>query len=474
VAAEPTPAPARDTLSPLERGLRLVTDIRPGEGVTGVVMFADVFLILCAYYFVKALRDGWIAVSEVSGFSQVELKAYTSFGQSLLLWGVVSAYARLSARWPRRTLITRVTLVCISNLVLFWLLRPGLLFENLPVVGVVFYLWVGMFGVFVVAQFWTFAADLYAGERGGRLLPLIAVGATGGAAFGSFLTQRLLRSGVVDSGSLLLVAIVPLALSIVLTRVADARGPAGTPRAERTKPRAPAVAAPPTGEGALAMIAKHRYLVAVATVAVLTNWVNTNGENLLFRVVQEALRSDVTAQGIAGAKAVRTFVRDGTTAFYGGYFFWVNLFALLAQSLLASRLYRYGGIGAVLLLLPTIALVSYSTMALFPVLAVVRVGKIAENATNYSIDNTARQVIWLPTTAAMKYWTKPAIDTLFMRLGDGMAALTVFVGSQILDLSTVWLSLLNVALVVFWLCAAVVIVRDHTRLMQADAPDAAA
>ena len=48
--------------SPLERGLRLFTDVRAGEGVTALVMFANVFLILCAYYFVKPLRDGWIAI----------------------------------------------------------------------------------------------------------------------------------------------------------------------------------------------------------------------------------------------------------------------------------------------------------------------------------------------------------------------------------------------------------------------------
>ena len=168
----------------------------------------------------------------------------------------------------------------------------------------------------------------------------------------------------------------------------------------------------------------------------LTNWVNTNGENLLFRVLQHTLRQDVAARGITGAGAVRAFVRDGTTAFYGNYFFWTNLCALVAQALLASRLLRWGGIGAVLLLLPIISLVSYSAMAMLPVLGVVRVTKIAENATNYSIDNTARQVIWLPTTTEMKYWTKPAIDSLFLRLGDGMAALTVLVGLQLLHLST--------------------------------------
>ena len=346
MAADPTSAPARDRLSLLERGLRLFTDIHPGEGVTGVLLFADVFLILCAYYFVKALRDGWIAISEVAGFSQVELKAYTSFAQSVLLWGVVSVYARLAARWPRGTLITRVTLVCIATLVVFWLLHPGLLFANLPGAGVVFYLWVGMFGLFVVAQFWTFAADLYAGERGERLLPFIAVGATGGAAFGSFLTDVLVRSGLVDSGSLLLIAIVPLGGSILLTRLADARGPSATPQAERAPPAAPAAAAAANHSGALAMIVRHRYLIAVAIVAMLTNWVNTNGENLLFRVLQEALHREVEAQGIADGDAVRAFVRRGTTAFYGNYFFWVNLCALLAQAFLASRLLRYGGIAA--------------------------------------------------------------------------------------------------------------------------------
>jgi AAA family ATP:ADP antiporter len=460
VSPDGTAAPGRDRLSPLERALRLFTDVRPGEGVTGVVLFADVFLILCAYYLVKAIRDGWIATSELGGLSSVELKAYTSFAQSVLLWGIVSVYARLAARWPRRTLITRVTLVCIASLVVFWLVHPGLVFENLPAAGVAFYLWVGMFGVFVVAQFWTFAADLYPGERGERLLPFVAVGATGGAAAGSFLTQLLLRAGVVDTATLLLVAIVPLAASILLTRWADARGPLGIAPVERHA--APAAVAAPSGSGALAMIARHRYLIAVATVAMLTNWVVTNGDNLLFRVLQDSLRYQVASRGLDGG-AAQGFVRHGTTVFYGRYFFWTNVCALLAQAFVASRLLRYGGIAAVLLLLPVISLVSYSIVALLPILSLVQTMKVTENATNYSIDNTARQVIWLPTTSEMKYRTKPAIDSLFVRLGDGMAALTILVGVQMLGLPTPRLYVLNVLLVLAWLAAATVVVREHAR-----------
>jgi AAA family ATP:ADP antiporter len=452
----------RTALSPLERGLRLFTDVRAGEGVTALILFVNVFLLLCSSYLVKPLRDGWIAVSEVSGFSQMELKAYASFGQTLLLAGVVSAYARLATRWPRRTLITRVTLVCITNLVVFWCLQPGLAGANVPGAGIAFYLWVGMFGVFVVAQFWAFAADLYDGERGERLLPLIAVGATAGAAFGSLVTELLVKSTALGSGSLLLVAILPLAASVLLTHLADGRGPLGTPRAERVRRTEPAVAAAPSGYlGVVGLIARHRYLAAVAVVALLTNWVNTNGENVLFRVVQEALSHDVTARGIADKAAIRSFVREGTTAFYGDFFFWVNACALVAQALLASRLLRYGGFAAVLLMLPVISLVSYTAMALVPLIAVVRVMKVAENGTNYSINNTARQVLWLPTTAEMKYQAKPAIDALVVRLGDGLAALTVLIGVQVLDVSTQTFLVANVALVLAWLGVSLMVVREQ-------------
>ena len=461
--------PSQPRLTLLERLLNFFTDIRPGEGVTGVLLFANVFLILCAYYFIKPLRDSWIAVSGVEGLSSMEVKAYSSFGQSLLLAAVASGFARFSLRMPRHQLITRSTLVCMSNLVVFWLLQPGFLLANLPYAGVVFYLWVGMFGVFVVAQFWTMAADLYAGDRGARLLPLIAIGATAGAAFGSFLTSALVASGVFDSGSLLLFANVPLGLSILLTRRADARGPLGHGAEDMppARPVASASAPKPSTSGALATVFGNRYLLGVAVVVMLANWVNTNGENLLFRVIQEELTQQALAEGITGAAETVAFLRSGTALFYGTFFFWVNLAALLTQSFLVSRLLRFGGFGATMLMLPTIALVSYTTMALLPMLAVVRVLKIAENATDYSINNTARQVLWLPTTSEQKFKAKPAIDSLFVRLGDGFAALTVLVGVHALDLSAQSFFMVNVALVVVWLGVSVGIVRAYSRMTAA-------
>ena len=85
-----------------------------------------------------------------------------------------------------------------------------------------------MFGVFVVAQFWAFAADLYSEARGRRLIPLVAIGATAGAACGSWLTDQLVGSGLLSTDYLLMVALIPLAASIRLTRIVDARGPIGS------------------------------------------------------------------------------------------------------------------------------------------------------------------------------------------------------------------------------------------------------
>ena len=458
--------PNRFSTRPLYWVLRLFTDVREGEAASALLMSLNVFLILCAYYFIKPLREGWIAVSDIGGLEKMEVKAYSSFGQSLLLLPVVWWYGRLSARWDRNRLITRATLFCMSNMLVFWFLQPDLFVPNLPYTGILFYLWVGMFGVFVVAQFFAFAADLYSEERGERLLPLVALGATAGAAFGSFVTVPLVKSAVFGTEWLLLIAMLPLMASIGLTRIVDRRereAPAAEPRPPRRD----------SGRGAISLVFSSRFLVAVGVITLMLSWVNTNGENLLFRVVQEFLASEAADRGIVGAEPVLLFTRDGTTAFYGDFFTWVNVVALVLQAFVASRILKYGGFGPLLLTMPVIALLSYSAMALVPVLAIVKAMKIAENSTDYSINNTARHVLWLPVSSEMKYKGKTTIDTFFVRAGDGLAALTVLVGVQMLALPTASFFVINVGLVLIWLALALVVIREYRRLSQEGSADEA-
>ena len=93
--------------------------------------------------------------------------------------------------------------------------------------------------------------------------------------------------------------------------------------------------------------------------------------------------------------------------------------------------------------------------------------KIAENSTDYSINNTARHVLWLPVTSEMKFKGKPTIDTLFVRMGDGLAALTVVLGVNVFALTTQAYFVFNVSLVLLWIGFSVVVVREHSRLTAA-------
>ena len=450
--------------SKLERFLGIFTDVKAGEGVTALLMFVNVFLILCAYYFIKPLREGWIAVSDISGLSKMEVKAYSSFGQSLLLIPVVWFFGRLSARYRRSALITRSTLFCMLNLAVFWAIQPGLFMENLPYSGIVFYLWVGMFGVFVVAQFWAFAADIYSEERGNRMFPLIAVGATSGAACGSWITEILVKSGLFGTEWLLMVSMIPLTASIFLYRMVDSRMHRQT--IETNPSPAPLLDLEDSGSSAISIIFSSRFLLATAVITLILSWVNTNGENLLFRIVQEFLKGQALQESISDSNKLLAFTRDGTTAFYGNFYFWVNITAMFLQAFVASRILKYGRFGAILLTMPVVSLVSYTAMAFVPVLAIVKFMKIAENSTDYSINNTARNVLWLPVSAEMNYKGKPTIDSLFVRIGDGFAALTVLVGIQILALSMVSFFIINVALILLWIALALVVIREYRRMSE--------
>jgi AAA family ATP:ADP antiporter len=190
---------------------------------------------------------------------------------------------------------------------------------------------------------------------------------------------------------------------------------------------------------------------------VLLNAVNTTGGFLLDRLV-EARAFELFGQA-DGQLADR---RQWMTQFSGSLFATVNLVSFLLQLIVTSRVIRYMGVRGALFILPALALVNYSIIAIAPLLAVVRIGKIMENATDYSIQNTIRQALFLPTTREAKYKAKAAIDTFFTRLGDLVQAGIVFGGTAV-GLGIGGFAWLNVALTVVWLVVAGQIVREHRR-----------
>jgi AAA family ATP:ADP antiporter len=103
-------------------------------------------------------------------------------------------------------------------------------------------------------------------------------------------------------------------------------------------------------------------------------------------------------------------------------------------------------------------------MAFIPVLAFIRSVKLAENSLDYSLQNTARNALYLPTSREAKYKAKQANDTFFVRFGDLLSAGLVFAGVTWLGFTTKQFALTNAAFVVVWLVIAIMVSRRFKRL----------
>jgi ATP:ADP antiporter, AAA family len=449
-AIAPTAPPPR---GPLDRFLRLFADVHEGEGGQVLLLAFNVFLILTAYYVMKPVREALI-LAQPGG---AEIKSYSMALQAVLLAIIVPAYGALATRLPRRRLINVVTAFFIACLPLFYLAAEAKLH-----VGVPFFLWIGVFSLMVIAQFWAYANDTYTPDAGKRLFALVAFGASSGAVFGAFISGHLI--GVLGVHAMLLIAAAILAASLMLFNLIDLRA-----RSTAAAPGRPKAAEAPIGDGnAFALVLRSRYLLLIAALIFLLNWVNATGEYILSSIVTHAAEADVAAGRLEREKE-GAFIG----AFYADYFQVVNIVGMLLQLFVVSRLVKYLGVRTAVCILPVVAFGSYMVAALIPSLAIVRWVKTAENSVDYSLQNTVAQMLYLPTTREEKYKAKQVTDTFVVRAGDVLSSATVLIGTSLLALSVSQFAMINVALVTVWFAVAFLLGREFHRRAAAPTGSAA-
>ncbi len=450
--------------SALEKFLGIFTEVRAGEGVTALLLTLNIFLLLASYYVIKPVREGLILAME----SGAEYKSYMSGAIAVALLVAVPAYANFAKKLPRNRLVVGVTLFFLSHLVLFYLLSN--IEAAKQYLGPVFFLWVGIFNMMVVAQFWAFANDIYTEEQGKRLFALVGIGASVGAALGSGISKVLIP--IIGLEQALLVAAGILGICAALAQVVHVRE---TSKKQEVKKQLKITVAASSQDmrdsiekmkkakeaqskaGAFGMVFRYRYLLLMALFSLLFTFVNTNGEYILGGIVSDAAK-DMVAAGTLEPDGVG----DWIGAWFGDFFLWVNILGVLLQSFAVSRIVKYGGIKLALFFFPVIALLDSFAIALAPLLITAQIGKTAENASDYSVNNTARNMLWLPTTKAMKYQAKQAVDTFFVRMGDVGSALLVGLLAGLLNLATPRLfAVVNIALISGLLVICGMILREQ-------------
>ncbi len=437
-----------------DRFLNLFTEVRPGEATTALLLALNVFLILMAYYILKPVREALVL-----GEGSAELKSYLSAAQVVVLAFVVPLYGRLVASFSRMRLINVVTGFFAVCPVIFYLLAQA----GVPL-AVVFFVWIGIFSLMIIAQFWAYANDLYTKEEGERLFIIVGFGASLGAVAGARVADRLIE--VVGVYQLMLLGSVILVGQLLLTNYINARERS---RREAAQAKAPSAAksSKPSGANAFALVFRTRYLLLMALMLMLVNWVNTTGEYILGSIVKDNAVG-LVAQGQSGGLSEEQLIGD----FYSKYFTLVNIIGLVLQLFVVSRVVKYLGIAWAVMILPVISLGAYNILAFMPTLMAVLSAKVAENSTDYSLNNTVRNMLFLPCTYEQKFSAKQAIDSFFVRMGDVLSALLVFLGTTVWVLQPRGFAAINAVLVTVWLVLAWRVGQHYQRLAEGGVPPA--
>jgi len=163
---------------------------------------------------------------------------------------------------------------------------------------------------------------------------------------------------------------------------------------------------------------------------------------------------DTVLDTIASGKAAGLSPEQLIGNFYSKYFTYVNALGLLLQLFVVSRVVKYLGVSRAVMILPIISLVAYNVLTFYPMLTAVMAAKVAENSTDYSLNNTVRNMLFLPCSYEEKFSAKQAIDSFFVRMGDVLSAVLVFIGTAVLTLRPRQFALVNAIIVLAWLIIA--------------------
>ncbi|MGD9599094.1 MAG: NTP/NDP exchange transporter [Steroidobacteraceae bacterium] len=426
-------------LSRFEHALALLTRVEPGDGRTVAVLFSQALVIMVAYYLVRPVREALILTG-----GGAEIRSYAVGVQALLLIALIPLYSLAVQRIGARRVVPALCVFLASHLVLFSCAgRAGLH------LAFTFFVWVGLFGVVVVAQFWALATDVLDVRAGQRLLGVIAAGVAGGAWIGA----RLAVAGIETLGpfGLMLasaaVLLVAAALAAWARRSIVGNAP-GAPIADDVRQ--------PSCFGGFALILRSRYLFLIAALVVLLNCITSTGEFVLADWLAQRAREQ--APGAQSAFIGR---------FMGNYCASITLLGFALQLLLVSRLIQYAGLARALVATPVAFAAGFLLIGAVPVFAVLQAVLVVHKSLDYSLLNTTRNALLLPASLAAKYEARTAIDTVFYRLGDLLSTLAVFFCVRVLDGSRLQLVWLLVALSATMACIAWTLGREYAQRLAA-------
>ncbi len=429
----PADAPAR------RNPLRAVFDISRVELPLALLMFVYFFLVITTFWILKPIKKTvFIGFYEGRTFDwlgpaldgpQAELIAKVM--NMVVAYAAVVVFSAL-AKGLRRQQLTFV----FSGFFLAAYVAYSFVLDRAGEATVwSFYLFGDAFSTLMVATFFAFLNDSVTSDKAKRIYGLVGLGGVAGGAFGSMFVRTLIDQ--VDTGAWMWicfgVGLVIIVVAFAAGRLVDRDPP---PEAEPA-PNEPAVGGNPALEGAR-LVFRSPYLLSIVAIVGLYEIVSTVMDFQFTSTIVHYLEGDAIGRQFATMYAL------------------TNSVALVVQLLFTSFVMTRFGVGVALLVLPLAALGGSGVFLAMPILWVGSFLNTADNAFSYSINQSAKEALYVPTTKDEKYKAKAFIDMFVQRFAKAVAvAVSLGVSAWFGDFSSVrWLSLFTVAVIGLWLVAA--------------------
>lgn len=439
--------------------LKSFLDVRRRELPFVLLMFLYFFLVITVFWVLKPIKKdifvdgfygGWWNRETFDLFGLhlggPEAEQLAKVANMLVALVATVVFTLLSRRLHRHRLTLIFAGFSIASLAAFTLTLndPG------EITVWLFYLFGDLFNTLMVATFFAFLNDSVAPNDAKRLYGPIVLGGVAGGAFGSLFVRAQIDTFSPTQWLLICAGVtgVIALLATIAGRLVEKNPPELPPRAEE-----PVVSGNAALEGAR-LVARSRYLLAIVTIVGLYEIIST--------ILDYQFTATVAAKAGDFGEHVATVYAI------------TNTFALGFQLFLTSFIMKRFGVRVALLVMPLAILGNSVAFLALPVLWVGSLLNTTDNGLNYSINQSAKESLYTPTSRDEKYKAKAFIDMFVQRfakalaVGVNLALATWFGGFEAIR----WLSIIAVVLIAVWLLAASYAGRRFKELTGADSTEA--
>jgi AAA family ATP:ADP antiporter len=426
--SEPTMTPndCHRTLRAAPKGHALSRD----ERIKAALLSAWFFSCIGALWLLKPVRTA----SLLAHLGAEELP-YLRFGAVAAVGLVVLAYSRVVNRFSRLDVVRGSSLMFAFMLLGFWLalrLGGGVLGAQRWFVWAVFIV-VEIYSTVMVSIFWTYTNDVMSHREADRLYGPIGLGGILGGIAGGVLVDTLVeRVGPVD---MLLVCI---GLVLVGGGIAWVTEAVLNPPSRVIAPPTALAQVQPRSAGALEgarEVFRSRYLLCIVAIVLAYEFAAAVTDFVINVVFERAFEREVAIAQMYGRLG---WIVSGT--------------ALVSQLVIVPRLLPFKR--AALLVPPVVMLCATFVFGFFPVVAVAIVLAASDRGLNYSLQQVAKETLYVPLSDAQKYKAKAFIDIVVDRAGKALSSVCLQVIIAVQGVSIATCVVLAIAALLVWAVAA--------------------